>query len=154
MIRPISPNDYDYVIAQVNHWWGGRNVMDMLPRLFFDHFCDTSFAFEHDGRVAGFVVGFLSPAHTDTAYIHFTGVDPQHRKQGVASALYTAFIELARSHERRLIKCVTSPSNAQSLAYHQRLGFVPSKWEGNTPQGIDHYDGEGNHRVLLTLTLA
>ncbi len=154
MIRKLSADDYEYVIARVNEWWGGRNVVDMLPRLFFDHFCNTSFVFVSDGRVVGFVVGFLSDAHVDVAYIHFTGVDPEYRKSGVASSLYKEFIEVARINNRKYVKCVTSPSNSHSLAYHQKMGFVPSKQDDNSiPLEIDDYDGEGNHRVLLTLSL-
>ena len=35
--------DYSAVIGSVDAWWGGRRVSPMLPRLFFEHFCDTSF---------------------------------------------------------------------------------------------------------------
>ena len=48
MIRELSADDYDYVISRVNDWWGGRNVMDMLPRLLFNHFNDSSFAYIAD----------------------------------------------------------------------------------------------------------
>lgn len=35
--------DYSAVIGSVDTWWGGRRVSPMLPRLFFENFCDTSF---------------------------------------------------------------------------------------------------------------
>jgi hypothetical protein len=47
-IRPIRPSDYRTVIAVIDDWWGGRHMADMLPRLFFEHFTDTSFAAERD----------------------------------------------------------------------------------------------------------
>lgn len=154
MIRNLSPNDYDYLIERVNSWWGGREVKDMLPRLFFDHFHNTSFVALSDGRVVGFVVGFLSNCMLQEAYIHFTGVDPDYRNQGVASSLYKRFIELAKEHDRQFIKCVTSPSNRNSLAYHHKMGFVGSAYDvTGQPMGLPQYDGPGNDRVLLTLSL-
>jgi ribosomal protein S18 acetylase RimI-like enzyme len=64
-------------------------MRDMLPRLFFTHFRDTSFVAEDGGGgLAGFLCGFLSQTYPDQAYVHFVGVAPQHRGAGLASALY------------------------------------------------------------------
>ena len=35
-------------------------MVDMLPKLFFVHFRDTSFVAERNGELSGFLVGFLS----------------------------------------------------------------------------------------------
>ena len=74
-IRQVRPSDYQAVISVIDGWWGGRQMAGMLPRLFFEHFTDTSFAAEHDGRLAGFLAGFISsptlarPAFTLPAWI-------------------------------------------------------------------------------------
>jgi predicted GNAT superfamily acetyltransferase len=78
-IRPLRPSDHAPVIAVIDEWWGGRRMAQMLPRLFFDHFADTSFAADRDGVLTGFLVGFVSPAQPGEAYIHFVGVDPGER---------------------------------------------------------------------------
>ena len=39
----------------------------MLPRLFFEHFRDTSFVAEEDGEIVGFLCGFLSQTYPDQA---------------------------------------------------------------------------------------
>jgi hypothetical protein len=57
-IRQLATADYPLVISVIDQWWGGRQMADKLPRLFFEHFTDTSFAAEHDGRLAGFLAGF------------------------------------------------------------------------------------------------
>jgi hypothetical protein len=44
-IRQLSAADYPFVISVIDRWWGGRPMADKLPRLFFEHFTDTSFAF-------------------------------------------------------------------------------------------------------------
>lgn len=73
-LRTVTTDDYAPIIAVLNDWWGGRQMSDMLPRLFFEHFADTSFiAQTDDGGIAGFLVGFLSQSQVDEACIHFVG---------------------------------------------------------------------------------
>ena len=126
-------------------------MSDMLPKLFFVHFCDTSFVMEVDEEIVGFLIGFLSQSHPHEAYIHFAGVHPEFRKQGVGQALYAKFFETVRMRDRTQVRCVTSPVNKSSIAYHLRLGFQaePSDTQdGGVPYHRD-YDGVGEHRVLL-----
>lgn len=72
--------DYSAVIGLVNAWWGGRRMSPMLPRLFFDNFCDTTFmavirdeaqqaeaqqaeaadTTQRDEVIVGFLCGFVS----------------------------------------------------------------------------------------------
>jgi len=74
-IRQLSTADYPLVISVIDQWWGGRSMAGKLPRLFFEHFTDTSFAAEREGRLAGFLAGFVSqsrpvrPTFTLSAWI-------------------------------------------------------------------------------------
>jgi ribosomal protein S18 acetylase RimI-like enzyme len=95
----------------------------LLPRLFFEHFRETSFVAEDGGEVVGFLNGFLSQSSTDEAYIHFVGVRPDRRGTGLARELYDRFFAVARAHGRTLVRCVTSPVNEGSVAFHRALGF-------------------------------
>jgi predicted GNAT superfamily acetyltransferase len=122
-------------------------MRDMLPRLFFTHFRDTSFVAEDGGGgLAGFLCGFLSQTYPDQAYVHFVGVAPQHRGAGLASALYQRFFEAARGASRTSVHCVTSPKNTGSLAFHARLGF-------DVEAEVAGYDGADESRVLLAKRL-
>jgi predicted GNAT superfamily acetyltransferase len=60
--------------------------------------------------------------------------------------LYEEFFEAARGHGRTIVRCVTSPGNEASVAFHQALGF---EVEGV----VEDYDGRGESRVLLTRRL-
>jgi predicted GNAT superfamily acetyltransferase len=146
-IRHVQPSDYGRVIQHVNEWWGGREMAPMLPRLFFIHFESTSFvADREDGTLAGFLIGFLSQTEDDTAYVHFVGVAPDERGSGLGRELYEQFFEAARRNGRIVVRCVTSPQNALSLAFHDALGFEQ--------EGVaEDYDGAGNSRVLLAKRL-
>ena len=155
-IRPIRSSDYLAVIAVIDDWWGGRHMADMLPRLFFEHFTDTSFAAERDGELAGFLVGFRSQSRPGEAYIHFVGVNPGERGHGLGRQLYECFFEAARAGGCDRVRAVTSPVNRGSVAFHQRMGFDIEPGEAG-PDGIAvaaGYDGEGQDRVRFVRRLA
>jgi ribosomal protein S18 acetylase RimI-like enzyme len=145
-IRLAEPADYDRIAPLVDEWWGGRAMIDMLPRLFFVHFRDTALVAEDGADVAGFLAGFLSQTHADEAYIHFVGVSPDRRGRGVGRALYERFFAIAREHSRTLVRCVTAPVNERSLAFHRALGFDIDTIARN-------YDGRGGDRVLMSKRL-
>ena len=96
-IRPLRPSDYLTVISVIDNWWGGRQMADMLPRLFFDHFTDTCLAAERDGELAGFLVGFVSQSRPAEAYIHFVGIHPGERGHGLGRRLYERFFAEVRA---------------------------------------------------------
>lgn len=70
-IRSLQSSDYYTLSPLINDWWGGRNMSDKLPKLFFDHFTNTSLIMEKDGEIIGFLVGFLSQSNSNEAFIHF-----------------------------------------------------------------------------------
>ena len=74
-LRQIKESDYDQIIGELDNWWGGRHMSDMLPRLFFRHFSDTGFAVEEKGRVIAFIIGFLSQASPDHSYVYNVPID-------------------------------------------------------------------------------
>ena len=146
-LRGLSPDDYSYVIARLDGWWGGRDMRALLPRLFFDHFHTTSFAaVDGNGEIVGFLVGFLSPADPDAAYVHFIGVDPRLRGQGVGRRLHHEFAELAVTDGRTRIKAVTSPENLESIAFHTGLGF--------SARLDPEHDGPGRDLVVFERSLS
>jgi ribosomal protein S18 acetylase RimI-like enzyme len=155
-IRHIEPSDYQPVISVLNDWWGGRNMSDMLPKLFFVHFRNTSFVAESEGKIVGFLIGFLSQVFPDQAYIHFAGIHPDYRRKGLAGKLYRHFFETARKHGCKVVRCVTSPVNKLSIAFHLRIGFSIEAGD-KLIEGIsiaENYDGRGGDRVLFVKLLS
>jgi L-amino acid N-acyltransferase YncA len=170
-IRPAEPSDYDRIVAVIDDWWG-RPVRAVLPRLFLDHFAGTSLVAERprpaaahsaaeadaahdsaaqaaggDGGLAGFLVGFMSPSRPQEAYVHFAGVSPFHRRTGLARRLYGRFFQLARDDRRRVVRAITSPQNAASIAFHSALGFTVTG-------PVRDYHGPGADRILFELRLS
>ncbi len=99
------------------------------------------------GQLAAFLIGFLSQTEPDEAYVHFVGVAPEHRGEGLGRRLYERFCEDARDHGRLRVRCVTSPANEASVAFHAALGFEVERVARD-------YDGPGEDRVLFVKRLA
>ena len=123
VIRHAEAHDYKAIISTLAEWWGRRWMAQMLPKLFFVHFCPTSFVAEQDGLIVGFVVDFVSQSYPDEGYIHFVGVHPDFRKTVLGHQLYECVFEAMRRCGCGTVRCVTSPSNKGSIAFHLRLGF-------------------------------
>lgn len=156
IIRPATDADHPVVVSVVDQWWG-RPMAAMLPRLFFTHFADTSsIAEEHKHSLAGFLAGFISQTAPETAYIHFVGVAPQHRRIGLASTLYERFFAEVSHRGCSEVRSLTGPGNTTSIAFHKAMGFDIMPGE-SAESGISvhrDYDGPGQDRVLFARTLA
>lgn len=150
-IRNAVDEDYYKVIAVIDEWWGGRQMADMLPHLFFKHFSDTSYIIEDDEKMIGFLVAFISQTHPNESYIHFFGVDPAHRKKGVGKKTYAYFNDQIKSKGCNTVCLVTSVVNKTSIAYHTAIGFEIVKGEKEIDGISVHpgYDGIGSNMVLF-----
>lgn len=140
-VRNIVVDDYFKVMAVLDEWWGGRSMTHLLPRLFFEHFQQTSFVIEKDGEVVAFLVGFVSQTDESKAYIHFVGVNPDFRKQGLANDLYRVFSKRVKEQGCCEVQCITTPINTGSIAFHEAIGF--------TANLVKSYAGEGQDRVVF-----
>jgi ribosomal protein S18 acetylase RimI-like enzyme len=155
--RPVEA-DHPRLIGQVDDWWGGRKVHSILPRLWLQHFNGTSWVAEDaDGRLVGFLVGFLSPKHPDQAYIHMVGTSPNHRRSGLGRRLYERFFEDVRARGAQRVTAITWPGNRISVGFHRAMGFTAADGPGTqnlygTPAYPD-YDADGDDRVVFSREL-
>jgi ribosomal protein S18 acetylase RimI-like enzyme len=155
-IRHLEEDDHKAIISVMKDWWGGRDLSGLLPRLFFQHFKLTSFVLEDQGRIIGFLVGFLSQTYPGEAYIHFAGIDPEYQRQGLGRILYDHFFEIVKGFGRTTVRAITSPVNKTSIAFHTGLGFtIEDKGQGQdgVPVYPDH-DGRDGARVLFKKELS
>ncbi len=162
-LRRPTVSDHPRLLAALADWWGGQGgaagVLQrqlLLPRLFLQHFADTSYLVERaDGTVHAFLIGFLSQSDPGTAYIHFIAVSPDGRGDGWARGLYRRYFAMARDLGRNRVRCITSPANRTSIAFHTRLGFrmePGDRLDNDIPVHSD-YDGPGLDRVSFVRDL-
>lgn len=148
----LQPTDYDFIIANLNEWWGGRKMADMLPRLFFKHFTDTCFVIRENNCITGFIVGFISQVEKTNAYVHFIGVNPKMRGKHVGKKLYKHFFEVVKALGVKNVECVTSVKNEESIKFHKKIGFIIIEGDSINENGISYhknYDGQNEDRVLF-----
>eukprot|EP00762_Andalucia_godoyi_P000361 ANDGO_03075.mRNA.1 Uncharacterized protein YqjY len=171
-IRQFREEDWSFLAPQLNGWWGGRQVSQYFQHLFATHFANTSFTAEsttHGGKsssssssspsnttqIVGFICGFASPAKKGHAYIHFVGVDPAFRKQGLARQLYSRFFELIKAEpfHCHTVNCITAPVNKTSIGFHKAMGFSLLHGDGiDASDGSSYfrdYEGPGQDRVIF-----
>lgn len=107
----------------IPEWWAGRDLRASVPRLFLDHFYNSSFIAEYESQMCGFLIGFFSQTRLSEGYIHFVGIHPDFRQQGLGRTLYERFFKLCLSENKTVIRSCTSPVNKQSIKFHQKIGF-------------------------------
>jgi ribosomal protein S18 acetylase RimI-like enzyme len=150
--RPVEA-DHPRIVEQVDDWWGGRRLHDLLPRLWFQYFTGTSWiATEPDGEPVAFLIGFISPDAPDEAYIHMVGVSPNHRRMGLGAALYGRFIADVEARGVRRVRAITWPGNRTSVAFLPTDGPGTQRLYG-TPAYPD-YDHHGEDRVAFVRELS
>ncbi|WP_367321373.1 N-acetyltransferase family protein [Streptomyces sp. HUAS ZL42] len=157
-LRQARLSDHGTLVECVQRWWGdsrtpeqARELSLLLPRLFLQFFAGTSLVLEDDEGIRAFLIGFHAADNDEEAYIHFVGVDPRLRGQGVARHLYTAFFQQAAEAGRREVRAITSPGNAGSIAFHRAMGFAFEEGDrqlDGVPVHSD-YDGPGQDRVCF-----
>lgn len=162
--RTAREADYAAIAGALQRWWqlpgfdtpaAARERAALLPRLFLQHFSATSLVAEREGDLAAFLVGFLSADNHDEAYIHFVGVHPDMRRDGLGRALYERFFDTAARAGRSVVKCVTTPGNSTSIAFHLAMGFeaCPGPIDAGPVSALADYDGPGLHRVSFARRL-
>ncbi len=157
-LRRPTEDDHVRVVAVVDEWWGGRKLHHLLPRLWFRHFTGTSLIAEtEDGKLAGFLVGFLSPDHPDEAYVHMVAANPNLRRRGVGRALYERFFEDVRRRGAAHVTAITWPGNRVSVDFHRRMGFRPVEGAGTQNiygvSAFPDYDYDREDRVVFVRDL-
>jgi GNAT superfamily N-acetyltransferase len=156
--RHPTEADYPAIVGVVDEWWGGRRMRAMLQRVWFQHFTGTSWILESgDGRLAGFVVAFVSQDDPTTGYVKMIAADPNRRRIGLGRALYERVFADMRARGVRRVQAITWPGNRVSVDFHRSMGFDADAGEGSmrwsgTPAYPD-YDGEGEDRAVFTRQL-
>ncbi len=135
--RPLIAADFDAARAVADDWFG-HPVGLTLHRLFFDQLGPYGVWIERDdGSPAGFLLGLVSQAEPDLAYVHLHAVAPALRGQGVGAALYREFGRRAMGSGCTRIRALAAPQREGSIAFHRALGFDGPLVEGFLGPGED-----------------
>lgn len=141
--RGITQEDFGQIVSVIDRWWGGPTSALAHP-LFFHELGDDALVVEDDGRIVGFLLGFMT-AH-GTGYVHLVGIDNDHRRRGVGRRLYESFTARARERGMARMKAITTPGNQGSIEFHRALGY--------RVELATDYAGPGRDRYVFTRDLA
>ena len=84
-------------------------------------FADTCLLAERNGRLDGFVTGYLPPKHPHTLFIWQIGVAPTARGKGLASQLLEQLLQSDSCEQVNSLITNVTPSNKASRALFARL---------------------------------
>ncbi len=144
VIEPMTLPDLAAVLAELDRFWGGRDMRHLHQQVFVQEFGDTCLTMRgSDGRIAGYLIGF--PAPRRLGYIHAVAVRDSARGAGCGEALYRAFAVAVAAHGADRLKAITSVANTGSVGFHRRLGFDVRQ--------ADDYAGPGVPMMVMTRPL-
>jgi [ribosomal protein S18]-alanine N-acetyltransferase len=147
-IRPFSPGDMDSVLKIQNACkgivaWRARDYEQLSgdPRGMF-------LVAESEGRISAEIVGFSASYRIETeAELWNIGVEPTHRRRGVARALLGEVCQrLSEAGVRRLFLEVRE-SNLPAVELYCSFGFAP------LARRKDYYQNPREDALLLVLKL-
>lgn len=118
--------------------WFGHPVGLVMHRLFFDQLGPSGVWLEDaDGEPAGFLLGLVSEAEPDLAYVHMHVVAPVWRGRGAGELLYRRFCARAAARGCRRVRALAAPDRPASRRFHERLGFAGTPAPGHLGPGAD-----------------
>lgn len=152
MSNPITPcmlADFHQVLQDFDQFWDREAVRAFHHPMFVREFADTAFAIRDGELIIAYLFGFFPPSGR-FAYVHLVGVRESHRRQGLASQLYSHFEAMARDKGCRYLKAITTPQNMTSIAFHTGSGFeLQGDDVVDEVKVIKDYAGIGQHRVVM-----
>jgi GNAT superfamily N-acetyltransferase len=141
--RPLTKDDYDYIVRVIDKWWGGPTTALAHP-IFHYELGDLARVVVSENQVVGFLFGFIAPSGP-TGYVHLVGIDPDFRRQQVGSLLYRSFEDACLRGGCVGMKAITTLGNDGSVRFHEALGW--------TVATIEDYAGPGRARLVFTKSL-
>jgi ribosomal protein S18 acetylase RimI-like enzyme len=143
-IEPMTLSDMAAVLAELDRFWGGRDMRFLHQKVFVQEFGGTCLtARDPDGRIAGYLIGF--PAPQRLGYIHAVAVRDSARGAGCGQALYRTCAAAVAAQGADRLKAITSVTNTGSVGFHRRLGFDIRQ--------VEDYDGPGLPMMVMTCPL-
>jgi ribosomal protein S18 acetylase RimI-like enzyme len=140
--RNLTLEDFGEVVSVIDRWWGGPTSALAHP-LFLHELGDDALVVEDDGRIIGFLLGFVTAA--GTGYVHLVGIDNDYWRRGVGRRLYESFTARASARGAGRMKAITTPGNQSSVEFHRALGY-------RVELAAD-YAGPGRDRYVFTREL-
>jgi GNAT superfamily N-acetyltransferase len=153
VITRCSKADFDQILNDIVDFWGSDRTLHLHHPTFLYEFGNTAYVIKEEGRVVAYLFGFISQT-SSVGYVHLSAVRRSHRRRGLGRRLYEHFIAFVREEGCTELKAITTPTNYESIAFHQGLGMelLGKPNEEGIPV-VQDYSGPGRHRVVFSKRL-
>ena len=118
-IVPMSADHLDEIAALECACFSRPWSRDMLKEE-LDNACSAFLVAEDEGKLVGYA-GLQ--VVLDEGYIANVAVDPDYRRQGIATKLVQVYIDFARANKLAFLTLEVRPSNMAAIILYGRLGF-------------------------------
>ncbi|HET7725739.1 MAG TPA: GNAT family N-acetyltransferase [Candidatus Limnocylindrales bacterium] len=157
--RRPREEDHPRVLDVAPDWWADRRVRPRVRRVWFRHFTSCSWLAETpEGRLAGVLIGFVSPDDPSVGVIQLLGVSPNHRRSGLGRELIARFEADVASLGVRRLEAAVWPDDRIAVTFLRALGFRPDDGPGTQPlygtPAYADYEGPGEDVAILVRDLA
>ncbi|MEJ1240960.1 GNAT family N-acetyltransferase [Chryseolinea sp. T2] len=148
-IERCTYDDYVEIISNISEFWGSDRTLNLHHPMYVYEFGDTAFVIRENNRVMAYMFGFYAQTRP-MAYAHLVGVRADAQRRGLGSMLYHHFMSLARERGCKTIKAMTGPTNAQSIAFHKKIGMrLLGEINEDGVTVVRNYSGPGVDRVVF-----
>lgn len=148
-IQICTRQDYDQILDELHEFWDGRDTRQLHHPFLIYEFGSSAFVIRRGGQVAAYLFGFLSQTEP-VGYVHAIAVRASARRQGFAQRLFGHFVQFARQHGCTHVKAITTPWNAESIAFHKSLEMQLLGEAGSDGiPVVPDYAGRGAPRVVF-----
>lgn len=148
-IERCTYDDYVEIISNIAEFWGSDRTLHLHHPMYVYEFGDTAYVIRENGRLLAYLFGFYAQTRP-LAYVHLVGVRADAQRRGLGTLLYRHFMFIAQGRGCEAIKAMTGPTNAQSIAFHKKIGMQllgePNE-AGVTV--VRNYSGPGVDRVVF-----
>ncbi|MGC3943709.1 MAG: GNAT family N-acetyltransferase [Chryseolinea sp.] len=152
-IERCTYDDYIEIISNISEFWGSDRTLHLHHPMYVYEFGDTAFVIRENNRVLAYMFGFYAQTRP-AAYAHLVGVRADAQRRGLGTLLYQHFMSVAREKGCKIIKAMTIPSNAQSIAFHKKIGMrLLGEPNEKGVHVVRNYSGPGMDRVVFEQTL-
>jgi len=131
-VRPMEPMDIDRVLAIDSKITGVRRAATYTDLIIgnLGKIPDLSFVAEVDGEVQGFLLArrdYFGEPFSEEGMIHVLGVEPDYRRQGIATQMINALVEACQEKKLNAVRIMVDEKDDQLQSLFQKLSFHRGK---------------------------
>ncbi len=139
-VRRVKESDF----LEVHKFVLGCKPLELYPKhlykIIFRYFGNTCYILKSDGKIIGFIMGFVSQRHKDTYFLWQIGIEPFSQGQSIGSKMLSELEKEIKNLSLKRIETTVDPQNIASKNLFKKNGYKNiSKREGKVVKIKDSF---------------